>query len=284
MKGIILAGGSGTRLHPLTSVRSKQLLPIFDKPLIYHPLTTLISLGLNDILIISNPNQINDFKFLLGDGLKFGINLSYEIQERPNGIAEALIIGESFLGNDKCALILGDNIFISDKLNSSQITDFKSGAKIFTIAVNDPERYGVVKIIENKVTDIVEKPIEFISNSAVTGLYFYDSEVSSICKTLSPSERNELEITDLNKVYLKNESLEVFQLEDNDVWMDAGTFGSLLDAGNYISALQKRAGRLYGSPELAAYNQGFLTKKHIKDLIKNSPKNSYYCLLEKIII
>ena len=159
MKGIILAGGSGTRLHPLTSVKSKQLLPIFDKPLIYHPLTTLISLGLNDVLIISNPDQINDFELLLGDGSKFGINLSYEIQEKPNGIAEALIIGESFIGNEECALILGDNIFISDKLNSSQIINFKKGAKIFTIAVNDPERYGVVKIIKNKVTDIVEKPM-----------------------------------------------------------------------------------------------------------------------------
>lgn len=283
MKGIILAGGSGTRLHPLTLAKSKQLLPIYDKPLIYYPLTTLISLGVDEILIISNPSQINDFKFLLGDGSKFGINLSYEMQAKPNGIAEALIIGEAFLGDEKCALILGDNIFISDKLNISQIDNFKGGAKIFSIAVNDPERYGVVKILNNQVIDIVEKPEIFISNNAVTGLYFYDNEASSICKSLSPSKRNELEITDLNKVYLKNESLTAFPLEDDDVWMDAGTFNSLLDAGNYISALQNKAKRLYGSPELAAYNQGFLSKEDVQNLIKKSPMNMYYSLLEKNI-
>ena len=283
MKGIILAGGSGTRLHPLTLAKSKQLLPIYDKPLIYYPLTTLISLGVDEILIISNPSQINDFKFLLGDGSKFDINLSYEMQAKPNGIAEALIIGEAFLGDEKCALILGDNIFISDKLNISQIDNFKGGAKIFSIAVNDPERYGVVKILNNQVIDIVEKPEIFISNNAVTGLYFYDNEASSICKSLSPSKRNELEITDLNKVYLKNESLTAFPLEDDDVWMDAGTFNSLLDAGNYISALQNKAKRLYGSPELAAYNQGFLSKVDVQNLIKKSPMNMYYSLLEKNI-
>ena len=283
MKGIVLAGGSGTRLHPLTTAQSKQLLPIYDKPMIYHPLTTLISLGINEILIISNPHNINNFKLLLGDGAQFGINLSYEIQSKPNGIAEALIIGEPFLEEDNCALILGDNIFISDKLNVSQIENFKVGARIFAISVNDPERYGVLKISKNDVIDIVEKPKEFLSNSAVTGLYFYDSKASSICKSLSPSDRDELEITDLNKAYLENKSLSVIHLEDNDIWMDAGTFGSLLDAGNYISALQKRSGRLYGSPELASYNQGFISKEKLQNTIEKSPQNSYYKLLEKNI-
>tara|TARA_B110000116_G_scaffold252993_1_gene249351 strand:- start:169 stop:1023 length:855 start_codon:yes stop_codon:yes gene_type:complete len=283
MKGIILAGGAGTRLNPLTSVVSKQLLPVYDKPLIYYPLSTLISLGINEILIISSPSQINDFKSLLGNGRRLGIDLSYEVQSEPNGIAEALIIGEFFLQEDSCALILGDNIFISDKIVSSEVVNFKKGARIFTISVKDPERYGVIKLLNNIPVEIVEKPKEFISNNAVTGLYFYDNQATSLCKKLKPSNRNELEITDLNKVYLKNEMLSVSSLGESEAWMDAGTFESLLDAGNYIAALQKRLGRLVGSPELASYNQGFLNKSDLLELIKNAPNNSYYQLLKSSI-
>ena len=283
MKGIILAGGAGTRLNPLTSVISKQLLPVYDKPLIYYPLSTLISLGVNEILIISSPSQINDFKSLLGNGKRLGIDLSYEVQNEPNGIAEALIIGEFFLQEDSCALILGDNIFISDKIVSSEVINFKKGARIFTISVKDPERYGVIKLRNNIPVEIVEKPKEFISNNAVTGLYFYDNQATSLCKKLKPSNRNELEITDLNKVYLKNEMLSVSSLGESEAWMDAGTFESLLDSGNYIAALQKRLGRLVGSPELASYNQGFLSKSDLLKFIKNAPNNSYYQLLKSSI-
>lgn len=283
MKGIILAGGAGTRLNPLTSVISKQLLPVYDKPLIYYPLSTLLSLGINEILIISSPSQINDFKSLLGNGKRLGINLSYEVQNEPNGIAEALIIGEFFLQEDSCALILGDNIFISDKIVSSEVVNFKKGARIFTISVKDPERYGVIKLLNNIPVEIVEKPKEFISNNAVTGLYFYDNQATSLCRKLKPSNRNELEITDLNKVYLKNEMLSVSSLGESEAWMDAGTFESLLDAGNYIAALQKRLGRLVGSPELTSYNQGFLSKSDLLEFIKNAPNNSYYQLLKSSI-
>jgi glucose-1-phosphate thymidylyltransferase len=283
MKGIILAGGAGTRLNPLTSVISKQLLPVYDKPLIYYPLSTLLSLGINEILIISSPSQINDFKSLLGNGKRLGINLSYEVQNEPNGIAEALIIGEFFLQEDSCALILGDNIFISDKIVSSEVVNFKKGARIFTISVKDPERYGVIKLLNNIPVEIVEKPKEFISNNAVTGLYFYDNQATSLCRKLKPSNRNELEITDLNKVYLKNVMLSVSSLGESEAWMDAGTFESLLDAGNYIAALQKRLGRLVGSPELTSYNQGFLSKSDLLEFIKNAPNNSYYQLLKSSI-
>jgi len=283
MKGIILAGGAGSRLSPLTLVTSKQLLPVYDKPLIYYPLSTLISLGIDEILLISSPDQIDIFKALLGDGKGFGINLSYEIQDNPNGIAEALIIGESFLQEDSCALILGDNIFISDQITSKQAKDFKEGARIFSISVEDPQRYGVIRTSENVPVEIVEKPTEFISNNVVTGLYFYDNQAPTLCKKLKPSDRNELEITDLNQVYLDNEMLSVSLLDESDVWMDAGTFESLLDAGNYIGSLQRRLCVLVGSPELASYNEGFLNRKDIIKLIRTVSNNSYYQLLESSI-
>lgn len=276
MKGIILAGGAGSRLSPLTIALSKQALPVYDKPLIYYPLSTLISLGINEILIISSPTQIEGFKLLLGNGDRFGINLTYKIQDQPRGIAEALLIGESFIDNDSTALILGDNIFISDIINSSKVRNFTFGAEIFTIPVKDPERYGVVKLLDGIPIDIVEKPSKFVSDNAVTGLYFYDSSASKICKRLKPSQRNELEITDLNKEYLNQSALSVTSLGESDIWLDAGTFDSLLDAGSCISALQKRLGRLVGSPELTSYNQGFLGKEELLNIISNSPKNSYY--------
>jgi len=276
MKGIILAGGAGSRLSPLTLALSKQALPVYDKPLIYYPLSTLISFGINEILIISSPTQIEGFKLLLGNGDRFGINLTYKIQDQPRGIAEALLIGESFIDNDSTALILGDNIFISDIINSSKVRNFTFGAEIFTIPVKDPERYGVVKLLDGIPIDIVEKPSKFVSDNAVTGLYFYDSSASKICKRLKPSQRNELEITDLNKEYLNQSALSVTSLGESDIWLDAGTFDSLLDAGSCISALQKRLGRLVGSPELTSYNQGFLGKEELLNIISNSPKNSYY--------
>lgn len=276
MKGIILAGGAGSRLSPLTIALSKQALPVYDKPLIYYPLSTLISFGINEILIISSPTQIEGFKLLLGNGDRFGINLTYKIQDQPRGIAEALLIGESFIDNDSTALILGDNIFISDIINSSKVRNFTFGAEIFTIPVKDPERYGVVKLLDGIPIDIVEKPSKFVSDNAVTGLYFYDSSASKICKRLKPSQRNELEITDLNKEYLNQSALSVTSLGESDIWLDAGTFDSLLDAGSCISALQKRLGRLVGSPELTSYNQGFLGKEELLNIISNSPKNSYY--------
>ena len=283
MKGIILAGGTGSRLSPLTLAISKQALPIYDKPLIYYPLSTLISLGINEILIISSPDQIDGFKLLLGSGERFGISLSYKIQDQPRGIAEALIIGDSFIEKSSCALILGDNIFISNTINSSKVKNFKKGAHIFTIPVKDPERYGVIKTSNNRPVDIVEKPKKFISNHAVTGLYFYDNDAPLICKKLKPSDRNELEITDLNKVYLEKSMLTVSSMGTSDVWLDAGTFESLLDAGNYISALQKRLGRLVGSPELTSYHQGFLSQKDLLSSIKSAPNNSYYQSLRSSI-
>ncbi len=285
MKGIILAGGSGTRLHPLTIAQSKQLLPIFDKPLIYYPLSTLISFGIKEILIITNPENINSFKNLLGNGDDFGIKIEYLSQSRPNGIAEALIIGEDFIDNDSTSLILGDNIFISDSLHFNASNHFKGdGAMIFSIEVNDPQRYGVVKFNREDPELIVEKPDKFISNHAVTGLYFYDSNASNMAKSLELSSRGELEITDLNNLYLGKKQLEVFRLSSSSSWMDAGTFNSLQDASEFIAALQKRSGQLFGSPEYAAYKQGFIDKNIILKKLDSSPKNEYYLMLEKLAL
>ncbi len=284
MKGIILAGGSGTRLHPLTSATSKQLLPVYDKPLIYYPLTTLISLGIQDILLISNPTQIPLFESLLGDGSKFGINISYSVQSEPRGIAEALIIGESFIQQDNCTLILGDNIFVSNILNSSIIENFTTGATVVTSKVDDPERYGVIQLNESGLPiSIVEKPTKFISNHAVTGLYFYDSCASDFCKNLKPSARNEIEITDLNKSYLQANSLNVIHLDDSAAWMDAGTFESLQDSSNYIASIQKRLGSPIGSPEYAALNNSFITPDDILKLLEQAPKNAYYEMLSRAL-
>ena len=283
MKGIILAGGSGTRLHPLTLVTSKQLLPVFDKPLIYYPLSTLISLGVKDILLISSPTQLDSFKLLLEDGDKYGVNISYEVQLEPKGIAEALIIGENFINGDACALILGDNIFISDIFTPELSAVFHSGATVFTSHVEDPERYGVIEIQDDLPIQITEKPEKFISNLAVTGLYFYDSEAVECCKSLRPSARNELEITELNKIYLEKRKLNVINLSEASIWMDAGTFDSLQDASNCISSLQNRLGVLIGSPEYAAFKLGLLTQTKLNKDIDASLKNSYYLTLQKLV-
>jgi len=285
MKGIILAGGSGTRLHPLTMAQSKQLLPVYDKPLIYYPLSTLISFGIREILIITNQENINSFKKLLGNGDTFGIDLEYLPQSNPNGIAEALIIGEEFINKQKVALILGDNIFISDSLNlnaSDQSKDY--GAMIFSIEVSDPERYGVVKLKDSRPELIVEKPKKYISNLAVTGLYFYDANASNMAKSLDFSARGELEITDLNNLYLSKQKLEVFNLGSSSSWMDAGTFDSLQNASEFISALQKRSGKLFGSPEYTAYKKGFIDQESILNKLLKSPKNQYYSMLKNLIL
>ncbi len=283
MKGIILAGGSGTRLHPLTSVVSKQLLPVYDKPLIYYPLSTLISLGVDDVLLISNPNQIDLFMKLLGDGSEFGISIQYETQSKPRGIAEALIIGENFIDGENCALILGDNIFISDNLTRNLFVNFTGGAHIFTISVDDPERYGVIKTKDNVPIEIVEKPDTFISNQAVTGLYLYDDKVVKFCKSLKPSKRNELEITELNQLYLSDNNLKCTSLGENSIWMDAGTFDSLQDSSNCISSLQKRLGVLVGSPEHEALKNGLISKEELLRKLSACPQNSYYLSLQKIL-
>jgi glucose-1-phosphate thymidylyltransferase len=283
MKGIILAGGSGTRLHPLTSVVSKQLLPVFDKPLIYYPLSTLISIGVDEILLISNPDQIDLFKNLLGNGNQFGVNISYEAQLKPKGIAEALIIGEDFINGSNCALILGDNIFISENLSNHLSLEFTDGAHIFTTTVEDPQRYGVLRIEDNIPIEIVEKPDKFISNQAVTGLYLYDKDASYLCKSLKPSGRNELEITELNQIYLKNNNLYCTSLGNSSIWMDAGTFDSLQDSSSYISSLQKRIGSLVGSPEYEALKNGRISKANLSSILEKSPTNSYYLALKRIL-
>ncbi len=280
MKGIILAGGMGTRLHPLTSSLSKQLLPLFDKPMIYYPLSTLIELGIKDILCICKKEDILLFKNLLKNGSQWGVKISYEIQNKPSGIAESFIIGEKFIGNQNVALILGDNIFYGVNYNKN---NFKRGATIFAYQVQDPQRYGVIEIKNNRPIKIVEKPKKPKSNLAVTGLYLYDNEVVKIAKNINPSKRGELEITDINNQYLKNKKLDVSILKQGSMWLDAGTFNSLLQASLFIQTLQERQNIQIGSPESASFNQSFIDKKKLKKLLDKSPKNEYYNYLYKLI-
>lgn len=281
MKGIILAGGEGTRLKPLTGSISKQILPVFDKPMIYYPLSTLISMGINEILIITNPHNISIFQTLLGDGSQWGLDLRYEVQKEANGIAEALIISERFINRDNVALILGDNIFFSSELNNKVVKNFSHGARIFIKDVKDPERYGVVKFQNNQPTLIIEKPKNFISSKAVTGLYFYDDKSVDLAKNLEPSQRGELEISDLNNAYLSNGALDVLDLGQNSIWLDAGTFSSLKDSSEQIAAQQNRSGQLMGSPELESFKQGFFDRDKIIEYLDQSPANDYYQLLKQ---
>ena len=278
MKGIILAGGEGTRLYPLTISTSKQLMPIYDKPLIYFPLCTLMLANIKDILCISSPLQINNIKNLLKDGSQWGIKIRYKVQDKPKGIAEAFIIGENFINNDPVALILGDNIFYGidlDKILIKNKTKF-NGAKIFTYKVTNPKRYGVVEVSKNnKVKSIVEKPNFPKSSDVATGLYFYDKNVVKYAKNIKPSARGELEITDLNKIYLKNNSLEAIKLQDGTVWLDAGKFDSLLQASQYVQIIQQRQNILIGSPEEISYKKGWIDKVKFKKLLKNYPDNEY---------
>ena len=276
MKGIILAGGSGTRLHPLTSITSKQLLPVYDKPLIYYPLSTLISLGIDEILVISNSNQINLFEQLLGNGKKFGISLSYEVQIMPNGIAEALLIGEKFLGSDNCCLILGDNIFVSNIFQPSLVENFTLGAKVFTSKVKDPERYGVVGFDDaGSVNSIVEKPDQPASNYAITGLYFVDETAPDRAKQVQASKRGEMEITSVLDSYQKEGSLTVEKLGRGFAWLDTGTHNSLLDASNFVKTLTVRQGLQVGSPDEVAYKAQWVTKENLKSNSELFEKNEY---------
>jgi len=277
MKGIILAGGSGTRLHPITIGISKQLIPIYDKPMVYYPLSTLMQAGIKDILVITTPHDQKQFINLLGDGKKWGINLEYAVQPSPDGLAQAFIIGEEFIGNDKVALVLGDNIFHGKDLDESlkNCTDPEGGV-VFAYQVSDPERYGVVDFDSKmKAKSIEEKPAEPKSNYAVVGLYFYDNAVVEIAKNVKPSHRGELEITSVNEEYLKRGKLKVMTLDDGDVWLDTGTIDSLSDATDFVRVLQKRTGQIIGSPEKIANEQGFIDNNSLQGLAEELKKSGY---------
>ncbi|TXD83972.1 glucose-1-phosphate thymidylyltransferase RfbA [Subsaximicrobium wynnwilliamsii] len=277
MKGIILAGGSGTRLHPLTLTISKQLMPVYDKPMIYYPLSTLMQAGIKDILIISTPKDLPLFKDLLGDGKKYGCTFEYEIQDAPNGLAEAFIIGEKFIGTDKVALILGDNIFYGSGLSKLlQANSNPDGGIIYAYHVHDPERYGVAEFnAEGKVISLEEKPENPKSNYAVPGIYFYDNTVVEIAKNIKPSHRGELEITDVNKAYLDQGRLSVSILDRGTAWLDTGTFQSLMQASQFVEVIEERQGLMIGSIEAAAYEMGFISEAEFKALAEPLIKSGY---------
>ena len=277
MKGIILAGGSGTRLHPLTLAVSKQLMPIYDKPMIYYPLSTLMWAGISEILIISTPHDLPLFEQLLGDGKKFGCRFEYAVQEHPNGLAEAFIIGKDFIGNDKAALILGDNIFYGTGLAELlQANSNPDGGIIYAYHVHDPERYGVVDFDkEGNVLSIEEKPTHPKSNYAVPGIYFYDNSVVEVAANIKPSHRGELEITDVNKEYLKRGNLKVSILDRGTAWLDTGTFQSLMQAGQFVQVIEERQGLKIGAIEEAAYRMGFIDANQLKALAAPLLKSGY---------
>lgn len=285
MKGIILAGGSGTRLHPLTISVSKQILPIYDKPMIYYPLSVLMLAGIRDVLIISTPRDINCFKELFGNGNQIGLNISYTVQEKPNGLAEAFLIGEKFIGDNSCALILGDNIFFGQGFSPivKKSAKIEKGAEIFGYLVKDPREYGVVEFDENmNVLSLEEKPEKPKSKFAVPGLYFYDNTVVEKAKKIKPSKRGELEITDLNKMYLEEKNLKVNLLGRGFAWLDTGNHKNLLQASNFIETIQERQGNYVACIEEIAYKNSWITKEQLKELVKPLLKTEYGKYLEEL--
>ena len=285
MKGIVLAGGSGTRLHPLTKAVSKQLMPVYDKPMIYYPITTLMSAGINEILIISTSKDTPRFKELLGDGTEYGCRFEYAIQEQPKGLAEAFIIGEDFIGNDKVALVLGDNIFYGSGLETTLKTSINpSGGIIFAYHVQDPQRYGVVEFDANNfVISIEEKPEQPKSNYAVPGIYFYDNSVVEIAKSIRPSARGELEITDVNRIFLEQGKLQVQILDKGTAWLDTGTFNSLMQASQFVQVIEERQGLKIGCIEETAYKMGFIDKNQLLKLAEPLLKSGYGSYLLQLV-
>lgn len=285
MKGIVLAGGSGTRLYPLTMAVSKQLMPIYDKPMIYYPLSVLMLSGIRDILIISTPHDLPHFQKLLGDGSQIGCTISYKVQEVPNGLAQAFVIGEEFIGNDKVSLILGDNIFYASKLSKKlQASNNPDGGIVFAYQVHDPERYGVVEFDDDKkVISIEEKPTQPKSNYAVPGLYYYDNDVVSIAKSIQPSARGEYEITDVNKVYLEQGKLKVNVFDRGTAWLDTGTHASLQQAGQFVQVIEERQGLKIGCIEEVAYRMGYISAEKLEQVAQPLVKSGYGKYLMRIL-